>query len=131
MTQATPSLPHTHLYTHTHTQGRELVTDTERGYFRLHVNQYSKVQTITVLSKQVGSKFEHPPSRVYCELNAPFLPHQPFPATNYLCLYNMHEKYLNNLLVRYDEKLIPDFFRYYVLGNCSRASTHAYRFRVY
>jgi len=69
--------------------GRELVTDTERGYFRLHVNQYNKVQTITVLSKQ------------------------PFEVTNYLCLYNMHEKYLNNLLVRYDEQLIPDFFSYF------------------
>ena len=36
---------------------------------------------------------------------------QPFEVTNYLCLYNMHEKYLNNLLVRYDDNLITDFFR--------------------
>ena len=36
---------------------------------------------------------------------------QPLEVTNYLCLYNVHEKYLNNLLVRYDDNLITDFFR--------------------
>jgi hypothetical protein len=68
--------------------GQELVTDTESGYFRLHVNQYSRVQTITVLSRQE------------------------FEATNYLCLYGLHERYLNSLLSRYSEGLVPDLFTF-------------------
>jgi hypothetical protein len=69
--------------------GRELLTDTDNGYFRVHINCYNRVQTITVLSKQA------------------------FEVTNYLCLYNVHEKYLNNLTCRYDDGLIQDFFTYF------------------
>ena len=36
---------------------------------------------------------------------------QDFPVDNYLCLYDMHEKYLNNLVGRFSEQLITDFFR--------------------
>ncbi|CAI8039464.1 Cilia- and flagella-associated protein 61 [Geodia barretti] len=68
--------------------GHELETDTENGYFRLFINQYSSVQTITVLSSQAIER------------------------TNYLCLYGLHEKYLNNLLSRYSEGLISDLFTF-------------------
>ena len=30
--------------------------------------------------------------------------------SNYLCLYNIREKYLNNLVQRYNDQLINDFF---------------------
>ena len=35
---------------------------------------------------------------------------QAIERTNYLCLYGLHEKYLNNLLSRYSEGLISDLF---------------------
>ena len=36
---------------------------------------------------------------------------QPFEASNYLSLYGVNEKCVNNLLSRYQEKLIPDLYR--------------------
>eukprot|EP00731_Ephydatia_muelleri_P029454 Em0020g1098a len=66
------------------------ITDTAaNGYFRLHINQYSQVETITILSSmkpEVG---------------------------NFQCLYGLHEKYLNNLASRFVEGLIPDLSSYF------------------
>ena len=36
---------------------------------------------------------------------------QPFEVTNYLSLYGVNEKCVNNLLSRYQEELIPDLYR--------------------
>ncbi|XP_057303252.1 cilia- and flagella-associated protein 61-like isoform X1 [Hydractinia symbiolongicarpus] len=74
--------------------GQDLVTgkmagDDGLGYFRIHVNQHKAVQDITCLSKQ------------------------PINATNLLCLYGMHERYLNNMVQRYTEGLITDFYSYF------------------
>lgn len=75
--------------------GRELVTggspnpDEEVNYFRLHVNQHQSVETITCYTRQ---KLD---------------------TSNLLCLYGLHERYLNNLLQRYDEGLITDFYSFF------------------
>ncbi|XP_031562151.1 cilia- and flagella-associated protein 61-like [Actinia tenebrosa] len=75
--------------------GRELVTGSAKhdesspGYFRLHVNQYRSIETITCLSKQ------------------------PIDTSNLLCLYGLHERYLNNLLQRFDEDLITNFYSFF------------------
>lgn len=68
-------------------QGRELVTDTPSGYFKIHISQYGRVDELNILSSS-------------------FLKEK----NNYVCLYNIHEKYLNNLIKRFDEGLISDFF---------------------
>ncbi|XP_012942608.1 cilia- and flagella-associated protein 61 [Aplysia californica] len=71
--------------------GRELVTGQAGGgqdYFRLHVNHYKSVENITCLAKQ------------------------PFPADNFLCLFGVHERTINNLLSRFDEGLVKDFYKY-------------------
>ena len=40
--------------------------------------------------------------------------HKPLKETdNYLCLYKLHERYLNNMLSRYEGGLIPDFYVYF------------------
>ncbi|KAF5399763.1 hypothetical protein PHET_06415, partial [Paragonimus heterotremus] len=36
----------------------------------------------------------------------------PFPASNYIHLYDVHERLLNKLLDRYDEGLISDFYSF-------------------
>lgn len=54
----------------------------------LHINQYGRVDEIVALSR-------HPLKE----------------TDNYLCLYNIHEKYLNNLLQRFQNNLIPDFYK--------------------
>lgn len=72
--------------------GRELITGTPGGnpeFFRLHVNQYNTVETITCLSKK------------------------PFCANNLICLFGLHERFLNNLVSRFDEGLISDFYAYF------------------
>ncbi|KAK2147285.1 hypothetical protein LSH36_561g01011 [Paralvinella palmiformis] len=72
--------------------GKELTTGTPGGdveYFRLHINQYSSVETITCFSRK------------------------PFPISNIICLYGLHERYLNNLLSRFGEKLVSDFYAYF------------------
>ena len=38
---------------------------------------------------------------------------QSFETTNYLCLYGLHEKYLNNIISRYEEGLINDLILYF------------------
>nr|XP_015210027.1 PREDICTED: cilia- and flagella-associated protein 61 isoform X1 [Lepisosteus oculatus] len=76
--------------------GREIVTgSSENGnYFRLHLNQYNEVETITCLSLK------------------------PFPASNYLCLYGENEQLLNGLCDRFDEGLISDFYSYFKESWC-------------
>ncbi|XP_019642271.1 PREDICTED: cilia- and flagella-associated protein 61-like [Branchiostoma belcheri] len=71
--------------------GRELITGSVEGgdFFRLHINQYRTVETITCYSKQ------------------------PIENTNLICLYGVHERYLNNLVSRFDEGLIKDFYSYF------------------
>uniref|UniRef100_A0A8C8S1I2 Cilia and flagella associated protein 61 n=1 Tax=Pelusios castaneus TaxID=367368 RepID=A0A8C8S1I2_9SAUR len=71
--------------------GMEIITGdaTKGNYFRIHVNQYSMVETITCLSKE------------------------PFPVSNYVCLFGQHERVLNNLCSRWKEGLIKDLFSYF------------------
>ncbi|XP_063299787.1 cilia- and flagella-associated protein 61 [Pelobates fuscus] len=76
--------------------GQEFVTGStvNSDYFRLHINQYSMVETITCLS-----------------LN-------PFPESNFICLYGQHERLLNNLCSRFQEGLIKDFYSYFMEAWC-------------
>uniref|UniRef100_A0A8C0GKJ6 CFAP61 dimerisation domain-containing protein n=1 Tax=Chelonoidis abingdonii TaxID=106734 RepID=A0A8C0GKJ6_CHEAB len=69
--------------------GMEIITGdaTKGNYFRIHVSQYSMVETITCLSKE------------------------PFPVSNYICLFGQHERVLNNLCSRWKEGLIKDLYR--------------------
>ena len=69
-------------------QGRELVTDTVNGYFKIHISQYGRVDEMSMLSSS--------PLRE---------------QDNYVCLYSVHEKYLNNLTERFDQNLVTDFYR--------------------
>lgn len=57
-------------------------------YFRLYINNYKLVEAITCFSKE------------------------PFPSSNYIRLFGQHEQVLNNLCTRFDDKLIPDLYRY-------------------
>uniref|UniRef100_G1L0A8 Cilia and flagella associated protein 61 n=1 Tax=Ailuropoda melanoleuca TaxID=9646 RepID=G1L0A8_AILME len=76
--------------------GLEIVTGNAKDgtYFRIHINQYKMVETITCLSKE------------------------PFPASNYICLFGQHEQLLNNLCARYEDKLIPDLYSYFTEPWC-------------
>uniref|UniRef100_A0A8B9SD52 Cilia and flagella associated protein 61 n=1 Tax=Apteryx owenii TaxID=8824 RepID=A0A8B9SD52_APTOW len=69
--------------------GMEIITGEARhgNYFRLHVNEYSMVESITCFSKE------------------------PLPVSNYICLYGQHERLLNDLCSRWKEKLITDLYR--------------------
>ncbi|KAJ8389367.1 hypothetical protein AAFF_G00120750 [Aldrovandia affinis] len=58
-------------------------------YFRLFLNQYGLVESITCFSKE------------------------PIPVSNYLCLYGKHELLLNRLCARFDEGLIRDLYSYF------------------
>ncbi|XP_070603105.1 cilia- and flagella-associated protein 61 isoform X2 [Erythrolamprus reginae] len=58
-------------------------------YFRIHVNQYSQIETITCLSKE------------------------PIPVSNYICLFGHHERLLNNLCSRWREGLISNLYSYF------------------
>ncbi|XP_060630072.2 cilia- and flagella-associated protein 61 [Anolis sagrei] len=58
-------------------------------YFRIHINQYSMVETITCFSAK------------------------PIPASNYICLYGQHERLLNNLCSRWREGLITNLYSYF------------------
>ncbi|CAL1535687.1 unnamed protein product [Lymnaea stagnalis] len=71
--------------------GQVLITGSPGGnqdYMRLHFNHYNSVETITCLAKK------------------------PFSTNNFLCLFGIHEKMLNNLLIRFKEGLITDFYKY-------------------
>ncbi|EQB77020.1 hypothetical protein CB1_000139003 [Camelus ferus] len=69
-------------------RGVEIVTGNAKSgnYFRIHINRYKMVETITCLSKV------------------------PFPAANYIRLFGQHEQALNNLCARYEEGLVPDLY---------------------
>ncbi|XP_064406630.1 cilia- and flagella-associated protein 61-like isoform X3 [Halichondria panicea] len=71
-------------------KGRELMTDTASGYFQLHISEYGRVDELCLLSSQPINERD-----------------------NYTCLYNIHEKYLNNLLERYDLGLVSDLYNYF------------------
>ncbi|XP_027979574.1 cilia- and flagella-associated protein 61 [Eumetopias jubatus] len=76
--------------------GLEIVTGNAKNgtYFRIHINKYKMVETITCLSKE------------------------PFPASNYIRLFGQHEQLLNNLCARYEDKLIPDLYSYFMEPWC-------------
>uniref|UniRef100_Q8NHU2-4 Isoform 4 of Cilia- and flagella-associated protein 61 n=1 Tax=Homo sapiens TaxID=9606 RepID=Q8NHU2-4 len=76
--------------------GLELVTGSAKNgtYFRIHINKYKMVETITCLSRE------------------------PFPASNYIRLFGQHEQLLNNLCARYDENLITDLYSYFTEPWC-------------
>uniref|UniRef100_A0A670Y9B6 L-amino-acid oxidase n=1 Tax=Pseudonaja textilis TaxID=8673 RepID=A0A670Y9B6_PSETE len=71
--------------------GMAIITgDAVKGtYFRIHVNQYSKIETITCFSKK------------------------PIPVSNYICLFGQHERLLNNLCSRWREGLISNLYSYF------------------
>ncbi|XP_066480576.1 cilia- and flagella-associated protein 61 [Tiliqua scincoides] len=60
------------------------------NYFRIHVNQYSLIETITCFSKE------------------------PIPVSNYICLFGQHERLLNNLCSRWREGLITNLYSYFM-----------------
>ncbi|XP_063558387.1 cilia- and flagella-associated protein 61 isoform X7 [Gorilla gorilla gorilla] len=76
--------------------GLELVTGSAKNgtYFRIHINKYKMVETITCLSRE------------------------PFPTSNYIRLFGQHEQLLNNLCARYDENLITDLYSYFTEPWC-------------
>ncbi|XP_059561412.1 cilia- and flagella-associated protein 61 [Myotis daubentonii] len=76
--------------------GTEIVTGkAKRGtYFRVHINNCKIVETITCLSKE------------------------PFPTSNYIRLFGQHEQLLNNLCARFENKMIPDLYRYFTEPWC-------------
>ncbi|KAM5245532.1 cilia- and flagella-associated protein 61 [Ctenodactylus gundi] len=76
--------------------GTEIVTGSasDGTYFRIHINKYRMVEDVTCLSKE------------------------PFPATNYIRLFGLHEQVLNNLCARYDSHLIPDLYSYFAEPWC-------------
>ncbi|XP_064599733.1 cilia- and flagella-associated protein 61-like [Liolophura sinensis] len=95
---AKPGL-HIPLKTHMSHQdyGHELKTGKpgdDQGFFRLHLNPFRTIETITCLSKK------------------------PLAVDNLVCLYGLHERYLNNLQSRFDEGLIKDFFSYFAGAWC-------------
>jgi len=57
----------------------------EIEYFHIHIDTYGFIQSLTYVGKE----------DLFSE--------------NMLCLYGMHEKYLNRLISRFDEGIIPDF----------------------
>ncbi|XP_049724742.1 cilia- and flagella-associated protein 61 isoform X1 [Elephas maximus indicus] len=76
--------------------GLEIVTGNAKNgnYFRIHINKYKMVETITCLSKE------------------------PFPASNYIRLFGQHEQVLNNLCARYEDMLITDLYSYFTEPWC-------------
>ncbi|XP_063774239.1 cilia- and flagella-associated protein 61 isoform X2 [Pseudophryne corroboree] len=76
--------------------GQEIITGKaiNGDYFRLHINQYNMVESITCLSLK------------------------PFPESNFKCLYGQHERLLNNLCSRFQEGLITDLYSYFMEAWC-------------
>ncbi|NXT65499.1 CFA61 protein, partial [Chaetops frenatus] len=71
--------------------GIEIVTG-EAGhgnYFRMHFNRYNMVDSITCFSQE------------------------PFPASNYICLYGQHERLLNELFYRWRAGQLTDLYSYF------------------
>ncbi|XP_054580431.1 cilia- and flagella-associated protein 61 isoform X2 [Eptesicus fuscus] len=76
--------------------GTEITTGkAKKGtYFRIHINNYKIVETITCLSKE------------------------PFPTSNYIRLFGQHEQVLNNLCARFEDKMITDLYSYFTEPWC-------------
>ncbi|KAJ8356097.1 hypothetical protein SKAU_G00188910, partial [Synaphobranchus kaupii] len=71
--------------------GRDIVTGRveEGNYFRLFLDQYGLVESVTCLSAE------------------------PIPVSNFLRLYGKHELLLNRLCARFDEGLVLDLYSYF------------------
>ncbi|NXD20754.1 CFA61 protein, partial [Spelaeornis formosus] len=71
--------------------GTEIVTgDAAHGnYFRVHFSRYNMVDSITCFSKE------------------------PFPVSNYICLYGQHERLLNDLKYRWRAGQLTDLYSYF------------------
>ncbi|KAL5111909.1 Cilia and flagella-associated protein 61 [Taenia crassiceps] len=72
--------------------GRSLVTgmaEREAGYFRMQINEINRISRIICLSRRA------------------------LPVSNYVSLYSTHERAVNNLVARYDEGLITDFYSFF------------------
>ncbi|NXS86992.1 CFA61 protein, partial [Erpornis zantholeuca] len=69
----------------------EIVTgEAEHGnYFRMHFSRYNMVDSITCFSKE------------------------PFPVSNYICLYGQHERLLNDLCYRWRAGQLTDLYSYF------------------
>ncbi|XP_057636838.1 cilia- and flagella-associated protein 61 [Chionomys nivalis] len=76
--------------------GSEIITGNAKDgtYFRLYMSKYKLVEAITCFSKE------------------------PFPVSNYIRLFGQHEQVLNNLCIRFDDKLIPDLYSYFTEPWC-------------
>ncbi|NXG72439.1 CFA61 protein, partial [Baryphthengus martii] len=59
------------------------------NYFRMHIDSYGAVDSITCFSKE------------------------PFPVSNYICLYGQHQRLLNDLCYRWNEGQITDLYSYF------------------
>ncbi|KAK5670871.1 hypothetical protein QVD99_002641 [Batrachochytrium dendrobatidis] len=69
--------------------GRDLVIDTDKlGYFSIHMDTQGYITSITYIGTHS------------------------IPIENILCLYGLHEKYLNRLVARFDEGIITDFVKF-------------------
>ncbi|XP_037989689.1 cilia- and flagella-associated protein 61 isoform X2 [Motacilla alba alba] len=71
--------------------GMEIVTGeaSHGNYFRIHFNRYNMVDSITCFSKE------------------------PFPVSNYICLYGQHERLLNDLYYRWRAGQLTDLYSYF------------------
>ncbi|XP_074065449.1 cilia- and flagella-associated protein 61 isoform X2 [Macrotis lagotis] len=71
--------------------GLQIITGQAKSgnYFRIHINKYQMVETITCLSSE------------------------PFPISNYIALFGQHEQVLNNLCSRHREGLITDLYSFF------------------
>ncbi|XP_009082023.1 PREDICTED: uncharacterized protein C20orf26 homolog, partial [Acanthisitta chloris] len=71
--------------------GMEIITGEARNgnYFRMHFNKYSMVDSITCFSKE------------------------PLPVSNYVCLYQQHERLLNDLYYRWRNGQVTDLYSYF------------------
>ncbi|KAL2917552.1 hypothetical protein HK105_202835 [Polyrhizophydium stewartii] len=70
--------------------GRDLVIDTpELGLFKIHLDTQGFIRSLTVLGPREVA------------------------ADNLMCLFGMHERYLNRLVARFDEGVISDFVDFF------------------
>ncbi|KAM3674749.1 cilia- and flagella-associated protein 61 [Ammospiza maritima maritima] len=72
-------------------RGTEIVTGeaSQGNYFRIHFSRYNMVDSITCFSKE------------------------PFPVSNYICLYGQHERLLNDLYYRWGAGQLTDLYSYF------------------
>ncbi|KAG5866672.1 hypothetical protein JTB14_013124 [Gonioctena quinquepunctata] len=61
----------------------------KQGYFQLHLNEFSRVETITCLTTF------------------------PIDIYNLFCLWGKHERLLNNMMLRFEMVMITDLFEYF------------------